>query len=59
MGEAERLRAVSEEIGLAIDHAACDPGAWDGVMAPGYRCIAGSGARSSSKARLARAGARD
>jgi hypothetical protein len=45
MGEAERLRAVSEEIGLAIDHAACD--------------IAGSGARSSSKARLARAGARD
>ncbi|KMO18829.1 helix-turn-helix transcriptional regulator [Methylobacterium platani] len=33
MGEAEWVRRVSGEIGLAIDHAACDPGAWDGVMA--------------------------
>ncbi|MEE8627911.1 MULTISPECIES: helix-turn-helix transcriptional regulator [Methylobacterium] len=41
MGEAERLRAVSEEIGLAIDHAACDPGAWDGVMATIGRLMPG------------------
>ncbi|MBK3399678.1 MULTISPECIES: helix-turn-helix transcriptional regulator [Methylobacterium] len=32
---------MSEEIGLAIDHAACDPGAWDGVMATIGRLMPG------------------
>ncbi|TGD96274.1 helix-turn-helix transcriptional regulator [Methylobacterium nonmethylotrophicum] len=41
MGEAERVRRVSEEIGLAVDHAACDPGAWDAVMAEIGRLMPG------------------
>ncbi len=41
MGEAEHVRRVSEEIGLAIDHAACDPAAWDAVMAEIGRLLPG------------------
>lgn len=41
MGEAEHVRRVCEEIGLAIDHAACDPGAWDAVMAEIGRLLPG------------------
>ncbi|AWN49682.1 hypothetical protein DK419_27865 [Methylobacterium terrae] len=41
MGEAERVHRVSEEIGLAIDHAACDPGAWEAVMAEIGRLLPG------------------
>ncbi len=41
MGEAERVRRVSEEIGLAVDHAACDPAAWDAVMAEIGRLLPG------------------
>ncbi len=48
MGEAEWVRRVSGEIGLAIDHAACDPGAWDGVMAEIGRQLPGSGRCSRS-----------
>ncbi|MGX7709329.1 helix-turn-helix transcriptional regulator [Methylobacterium sp. Gmos1] len=41
MGEAEHAQRVSDEIGLAIDHAACDPAAWDGVMAEIGRLLPG------------------
>lgn len=41
MGEAERVRRASEEIGLAVDHAACDPAAWDAVMAEIGRLLPG------------------
>ncbi|WP_238191286.1 helix-turn-helix transcriptional regulator [Methylobacterium frigidaeris] len=35
------MRRVSEEIGLAVDHAACDPAAWDAVMAEIGRLLPG------------------
>ncbi|MFH6782835.1 MULTISPECIES: helix-turn-helix transcriptional regulator [Methylobacterium] len=41
MGEAERVTRASAAIGLAIDHAACDPAAWDGVMAEIGRVLPG------------------
>ncbi|MET7247615.1 helix-turn-helix transcriptional regulator [Methylobacterium sp. EM32] len=41
MGEAEHAQRVGEEIGLAIDHAACDPAAWDTVMAEIGRLLPG------------------
>lgn len=41
MGEADSPARVSREIGLAIDHAACDPAAWDAVMAEIGRLVPG------------------
>jgi DNA-binding CsgD family transcriptional regulator len=41
MGDAELVRRVSEEVGLAVDHAACDPQAWDAVMAEIGRLLPG------------------
>ncbi|KMO33037.1 hypothetical protein VQ03_25645 [Methylobacterium tarhaniae] len=41
MGEAERVDRVSAAIGLAVDHAACDPAAWDAVMAEIGRLLPG------------------